>query len=100
MSEPITFSLNYVISNSRRELALHCFHGLYCLEGYEKTDERQKKQFRYPLRVFLPVRHQTRAERAKGETSEEKHLGESLEPAVLADQVPLRHHCGHPEADQ
>ena len=46
----------------------------------------------------VPVRHQPRAEGAQSEPGEEKHLGECLEPAVLADQVPLRHHGGHPEA--
>ena len=27
-----------------------------------------------------------------------QHLGQRLEPAPLAHQVPLRHHGGHPEA--
>ena len=81
-------------------MALYCCLGLYCLEGMKRQTKDKKKQLRYPLKVFLPVRHQTRAEGAKGKPGEKKHLGESLEPAVLADQVPLRHHCGHPEADQ
>ena len=45
----------------------------------------------------VPVRHQAGAEGAEGEPCEEQQLGESLEPAVLTDQVPLGHHGGHPE---
>ena len=44
----------------------------------------------------VPVRHQAGAEGAEGEPCEEQQLGESLEPAVLADQVPLGYHGGHP----
>ena len=51
---------------------------------------------RYPD-ICAPVRHEARAEGAEGEACEEQQLGESLEPLVLTDQVPLSHHGGHPE---
>ena len=45
----------------------------------------------------ISIRHQTRAERSQSKASEEEQLCQSLEPGVLADQVPLRDHCGLPE---